>query len=121
MLPGPLSALFAPVAVHTELTYERIRFDPVPVYVGPAPGWKGPALGARPTTNETAAAPDGARAQPTDSASTVTTAEGDSSGPVQASPKSKRKLAHHPEKTIAARKPVKSAPAKLQKKDVSIN
>ena len=46
MLPTPLAALFAPAAVHTELTYERIRFDPVPVYIGPAPGWKGPALGA---------------------------------------------------------------------------
>ncbi len=55
--PTPLAALFAPVAAHTELTYERIRFDPVPVYIGPAPGWKGPALGARRTTTETAAAP----------------------------------------------------------------
>ena len=59
MLPTPLAALFAPVAAHTELTYERIRFDPVPVYIGPAPGWKGPALGARRTTTETAAAPGG--------------------------------------------------------------
>src|SRR3984885_11326167 len=56
MLPTPLAALFAPVAVHTQLTYERIRFDPVPVYIGPAPGWKGPALGARPTATEAAAA-----------------------------------------------------------------
>ena len=56
MLPTPLAALFAPVAVHTELTNERIRFDPVPVYIGPAPGWKGPALGAHRTTTETAAA-----------------------------------------------------------------
>ena len=58
MLPTPLAALFAaPAVAHTELTYERIRFDPVPVYIGPAPGWKGPALGARRTTETAAAAP----------------------------------------------------------------
>jgi D-alanyl-D-alanine carboxypeptidase len=123
MLPTPLAALFAaPPAVHTELTYERIRFDPVPVYVGPAPGWKGPALGARPTTTQTAAAPDGAKPQPTENASTVAaTAEGDGSGPIQASSKPKRKLARHAEKKIAAHKPVKSAPEKSEKKDVSTN
>ena len=27
----------------------RIHFVPVAVYIGPAPGWKGPALGADPT------------------------------------------------------------------------
>jgi D-alanyl-D-alanine carboxypeptidase len=122
MLPGPLSALFAPAAVHTQLTYERIRFDPVPVYIGPAPGWKGPALGARPTATETAAAPNGAKTQSTDNASTVAiTAEGDASGPIQASSKPKRKLARHSEKKIAGRKPVKSAPEKSEKKDVSTN
>src|SRR5580693_6197865 len=56
ILATPLGALFAPVVVHTQLTYERILFDPVPVYIRPAPGWKGPALGARPTATEAAAA-----------------------------------------------------------------
>lgn len=43
---NPLTALFAPAAAaRTELPSGRIRFDPVPVYIGPAPGWKGPALG----------------------------------------------------------------------------
>ena len=50
---NPLAALLAPVA-HTELSDERIRFDPVRVFVGPAPGWKGPALGARPVGKATA-------------------------------------------------------------------
>jgi D-alanyl-D-alanine carboxypeptidase len=119
-LPGPLSALFAPAAVHTELTYERIRFDPVPVYIGPAPGWKGPVLAARPTTS--AAAPDGAKTLPRENAATVaTTAEGDASGPIQASSKPKHKPARHSEKKIAAHKPVKSAPEKMEKKDVSTN
>ena len=51
--PNPFAALLTPVA-RTVLTDERIRFDPVPVFLGPAPGWKGPALGARPTGTATA-------------------------------------------------------------------
>jgi D-alanyl-D-alanine carboxypeptidase len=119
MLPTPLVALFAPVAAHTELPVGRIRFDPVPVYIGPAPGWKGPALGARPTTTETAVAPGGAKTISAENASTVaTTPEGDASAPVQSSSRSKLKLARHHEKRMA-HKPVKSATEKLEKKDVS--
>jgi D-alanyl-D-alanine carboxypeptidase len=54
-IPTPLAALLAPALAHTQLSDERIRFDPVPVFLGPAPGWKGPALGARPTGTATAA------------------------------------------------------------------
>jgi D-alanyl-D-alanine carboxypeptidase len=120
MLPTPLAALFAPAAAaHTELSNERIRFDPVPVYIGPAPGWKGPALGARRTTTETAAAP-GAKTIATDNASTVAnTPEGDAEAPIRASPKSK--VARHTEKKMTAHKLVKSATKKLEKKDVSTN
>jgi D-alanyl-D-alanine carboxypeptidase len=123
MLPTPLAALFAPVAVHTQLTYERIRFDPVPVYIGPAPGWKGPALGARPTTTETAAAPGGPKTLSADNSSTAatTTPEGDASAPVQSSLGPKHKRARHFEKRTAAHKPIKSATEKSEKKDVSTN
>ena len=120
MLPGPLGALFAPVAAHTELTYERIRFDPVPVYIGPAPGWKGPALGARPTTRETAAAP-GAKTMSPNASADASASEGDASEPVLLSSKSKVKLARHTKKGTAAHKPVKSAAGKSAKKDVSTN
>ena len=121
MLPTPLAALFAPVVAHTELTNERIRFDPVPVYIGPAPGWKGPALGARPTATETAAAP-GAKTVSADNASAAATAaEGDASAPIQTSPRPKHKPARHSEKRTAAHKPIKSATEKLEKKDVSTN
>src|SRR3984957_20057063 len=119
MLPTPLAALFAPVAVHTELTYERIRFDPVPVYIGPAPGWKGPALGARRTTTETAAAAAEPKTMSADSS--ATTSEGDASVPVRTTPRSKHKPARHFEKSLAAHKPAKSATGKLEKKDVSTN
>ena len=84
MLPTPLAALFAQASsAHTELTYERIRFDPVPVYVGPAPGWKGPALGARRTATGTAAAPA--------AASTIANTQGDAGAPTQPSSRSKLK------------------------------
>src|SRR5277367_762849 len=118
VIPTPLVTLFAPVAVHTELTYERIRFDPVPVYIGPAPGWKGPALGSHPTTTETAAAPAGPKTISADNSSTATTTpEGDASAPVQTSPRSKHKPARHSEKRTAAHKPIKSATEKPEKKD----
>jgi D-alanyl-D-alanine carboxypeptidase len=121
IFPTPLVALFAPAAAaHTELSNERIRFDPVPVYIGPAPGWKGPALGARRTTTETAVAPSGAKTVAADNASTVAnTPEGDAGTPIRASPKSK--VARHTEKKMAAHKLVKSATKKLEKKDVSTN
>jgi D-alanyl-D-alanine carboxypeptidase len=62
-LPTPFAALLTPV--HTVLSDEKIRFDPVPVFLGPAPGWKGPALGARPTGAATASNnPEGAEANP---------------------------------------------------------
>jgi D-alanyl-D-alanine carboxypeptidase len=117
MLPTPLAALFAPVVAHTELTNERIRFDPVPVYIGPAPGWKGPALGARPTTTETAAAAGAKTVSADNSSAAATTPEGDASAPVQTSPRSKHKPARH----FAAHKPIKSATEKPEKKDVSTN
>ncbi len=43
---SPLAALLAPA--HTQLSDEKIHFDPIKVFLGPAPGWKGPALGPRP-------------------------------------------------------------------------
>jgi D-alanyl-D-alanine carboxypeptidase len=114
VIPTPLVALFAPVAVHTELTYERIRFDPVPVYIGPAPGWKGPALGARRTTTDTAAAPGGPNAS-----AVANTEEGDSSASTQPSSRSKLKLSRRSEKRMAAHKAARGAAEKVEKKDVS--
>jgi D-alanyl-D-alanine carboxypeptidase len=39
-IPNPLAA-----PAHTEVSNERVHFDPVRVFLGPAPGWKGPVLG----------------------------------------------------------------------------
>jgi D-alanyl-D-alanine carboxypeptidase len=54
-IPNPFAVLLTPALAHTQLSDERIRFDPVPVFLGPAPGWTGPALGARPTGTASAA------------------------------------------------------------------
>jgi D-alanyl-D-alanine carboxypeptidase len=113
-LPTPLAALFAPIA-HTELPDERIRFDPVPVYIGPAPGWKGPVLGARRTTTDTAAASGGPEA----ASAVANTQEGDASAPTHPSPRPKLKPSRHPAKRIAAHKPAKGAAEKSEKRDVS--
>jgi D-alanyl-D-alanine carboxypeptidase len=51
-IPNPLAALI--VTAHSELSDERVHFDPVRVFLGPAPGWKGPVLG--PTGAVTASA-----------------------------------------------------------------
>jgi D-alanyl-D-alanine carboxypeptidase len=123
IIPTPLVALFsAPAVTHTELTYERIRFDPVPVYIGPVRGWKGPAMGAHPTTETAAAA---AKTAPADDATTVTTtAEGDASPATEDRPRSKHKPARHAGKSTATRKltkPAKSAAEKVEKKEVSTN
>jgi D-alanyl-D-alanine carboxypeptidase len=62
--PNPLAALLAQAPVHTILSDARPHFDPVRVFVGPAPGWTGPVLGPRPVGATVAAAPDGAKAFP---------------------------------------------------------
>jgi hypothetical protein len=41
-IPNPLTVLLMPP--QTELSNERVHFDPVRVFLGPAPGWKGPVL-----------------------------------------------------------------------------
>jgi D-alanyl-D-alanine carboxypeptidase len=118
MLPTPLAALFAPVAAHTELSNERIRFDPVPVYIGPAPGWKGPALGARRTPTESATAPDGSKTISA-TAEGANASEGDAGAPTEPPSKSKLKPSRHTEKRVVAHKPARGTAEKLEKKDAS--
>ena len=60
---GAVAAVAASAApYHTELSDARPHFDPVPVFVGPVAGWKGPVLGARPTHAAVAALPADAKA-----------------------------------------------------------
>jgi len=79
--PNPLAALLAqaPAPVRTILSDARPHFDPVRVFVGPAPGWMGPALGPRPVgaaAATAAAAPNGAKAFPAAAPATPDNAQG---------------------------------------------
>jgi len=47
--PAPVVAA---AAVTPTLLAERVHFEPIPVFVGPKPGWTGPVLAARPTAGE---------------------------------------------------------------------
>ena len=72
--PNPLAALLG--QAHTVISDQRPHFDPVPVYIGPAPGWKGVPLGPRPTGAAAAAAPAGAKAVSVDAPAASDTAQG---------------------------------------------
>ena len=115
MVPAPLAAFFASTTQiqHTELPIGRVRFDPVRVYIGPAPGWKGPVLGARPTATQTAAAPAGAKTLSLDNATAIT--EGDAGPPPRHISKSKLRLRRHRLKRTAAHKSAKAAAEKSEK------
>ena len=54
--PGPMisMAMEAPPRSRLALADERAEFTPVPVFVGPRPGWVGPVLAARDAGPETA-------------------------------------------------------------------
>jgi len=115
IVPAPLAAFFAATRQiqHTELPVGRIRFDPVRVYIGPAPGWKGPVLGARPAATQTAAAPAGAKTLSLDSATAIT--EGDAGPPPRHISKSKWRLRRHRLRRTAAHKPARAAAEKSEK------
>ena len=40
-------AMAAPPPVGADIADEKVAFDPIPVFVGPKPGWSGPVLAAR--------------------------------------------------------------------------
>ncbi|MFZ2104370.1 MAG: hypothetical protein WAV18_03130, partial [Roseiarcus sp.] len=46
----------APPATAIALLTERVHFEPIPVFVGPKPGWTGPVLAARRTVDTPAEA-----------------------------------------------------------------
>ena len=81
---GPLGFLGLGVtAAHVDLTNEQPQFEPVPVYIGPAPGWKGPALAARPTPGNAAELPAGVKAYSAEAPAAADDSE-DAGGPPSA-------------------------------------
>jgi D-alanyl-D-alanine carboxypeptidase len=57
----------APAQMTLEDAIKPVHFDPAPIFIGPKPGWTGPVLAAKPTSNDLdAGSPDTARAYATD-------------------------------------------------------
>ena len=57
----------APAQMTLEDAIKPVHFDPEPIFVGPKPGWTGPVLAAKPTSNDAGVGrPDTARAYATD-------------------------------------------------------
>jgi D-alanyl-D-alanine carboxypeptidase len=49
---APAALAFAqPEPAASTLSMERVHFEPIPVFVGPKPGWTGPVLAARPSAD----------------------------------------------------------------------
>ena len=129
--PNPLAALLAQAPVRTILSDARPHFDPVRVFVGPAPGWTGPVLGPRPVgaaAATAAAAPNGAKAFPPEAPATPDNAQGVSAAaPAEAQgdakarslDKAKPKLVRHAALHIKVQKAsaVKSLKAKVDDSD----
>ena len=61
---------------HTELLSGQPRFEPVKVFIGPAPGWTGPVLAARATVPATATLPADAKAYTAEKTTGVDAATG---------------------------------------------
>ena len=85
-----------------------VHFDPEPIFIGPKPGWTGPVLAAKPTSNDAGAgSPDTARAYVNDKPPLAEGAEAQSAPaalkgalkPVKLTP-----LAARPHKPVAAKR-----------------
>ena len=100
---GLIGALLASgQPTHTVIADQLPQFDPVPVFIGPVAGWKGPVLAARTAGPETEAAPSEAKAYAGDKSNGV--GEAASSGESNAraalkravrTPRLERKLVKH--------------------------
>jgi len=57
----------APAQMTLEEATKPVHFDPEPIFIGPKPGWTGPVLAAKPTSDDAGVgSPDTARAYATD-------------------------------------------------------
>lgn len=101
---------------HTELSVARPHFDPIPVFVGPVAGWKGPVLGARPIA-ATAALPPDAKAYSAEKPNSIddqASPSGEPSAPtvLKGAVRTPPAVKHHPRSSrhaVASREPQKTA------------
>jgi D-alanyl-D-alanine carboxypeptidase len=100
---NPFAALGAPA--HTQISDARPVFDPVPVFVGPVAGWKGPVLGARLPGAATAALPSDAKAYSSENPTTLGDAAAD--GEALSAPAVLQGAVRTPPSAGQSRKPVR--------------
>ena len=112
-----VAAVASGVPYHTEISDARPHFDPVPVFIGPVQGWKGPVLGARPTHAATVALPADAKAYSADKANAIddqASPSGEPSAPtaLKGAVRTPPATRHHPKPVkplVASRQPEKPA------------
>jgi D-alanyl-D-alanine carboxypeptidase len=117
---GASTVVASSAPTHTELSNERPRFDPVPVFVGPVPGWKGPVLGARPSGASTAALPSGVKAYSGEKANAIEDEDANGGEPnapevLKGAVRTPPVSAHHParvRRAVAANKEPESTSSK---------
>ena len=120
--PG-LGSLIAAVAAsgapyHTELSEGRPHFDPVPVFIGPVAGWKGPVLGAKPGPAPTAGLPADANAYSAVKANAIDEKASGSGEP--SAPAVLRRAVRTPHPTVHHRKAAKHAlPGAVAEKSIA--
>jgi D-alanyl-D-alanine carboxypeptidase len=110
----------APAQMTLEDATKPVHFDPEPIFIGPKPGWTGPVLAAKPTSNDASdGSPETARAYATDKPPLAEGAEAQSAPaalkgalrPVKLTP-----LAARPHKLVAAKaQPQQTVAAKAKK------
>jgi hypothetical protein len=117
---APYSAFMQAPAMTVEDARKPVHFDPEPIFIGPKPGWTGPVLAAKPTSNDAGeGSPETARAYATDKPPLAEGAEAQSAPaalkgalrPVKLTP-----LAARPHKRFAAKpQPRQTVAAKAKK------
>ncbi len=117
---APYSAFMQAPAMTLEDAIKPVHFDPEPIFIGPKPGWSGPVLAAKPTSNDASdGSPETARAYATDKPPLAEGAEAQSAPaalkgalrPVKLTP-----LAARPHRWVAAKaQPQQTVAAKAKK------
>jgi D-alanyl-D-alanine carboxypeptidase len=120
------TALAAPTPTLTaETVAAPVHFDPIPIFIGPKPGWSGPVLAARPTEKEptstaSAYAADKASAAEDADAASAPKALQSALRPARllksAAPAGRAKPAKERKVVAAAKTPVQAKPASAAKK-----
>ncbi len=115
----------APPATAVALLTERVHFEPIPVFVGPKPGWTGPVLAARRTvdTPAEASAFTSEKSVPSEGAAEPSSAPVALQGAVHIPPptRARAKIGHPVTTTIARERRLAAIAAKRSPKKPSVN